>query len=243
MSHRLFTEQELTFPQTRPHPEGKRKARPRTCLEQTPTRPDGAAVSRASSARAGAGQGPGQGPPRVPTCPPRDLCWVSGRNQDAHGGGLQPLPRKQAPGGPVSPTPTKSRSPDWAGGRLGSLPPGAWPRLLSLVRRPSAQGEQRDREGAMGGHRAEEQPRNPLLWGSPSPSGNEGPQGPVPKASAGQGPAWALPSAPSASGCTWTRRARGPGGSRAAAGTPQPQHQACPYPTPPGPSADPGTPT
>lgn len=72
------------------------------------------------------------------------------------GGGLQPLPRKQAPGGPVSPTPTKSRSPDWAGGRLGSLPPGAWPRLLSLVRRPSAQGEQRDREGA----RVVTEPRN-----------------------------------------------------------------------------------
>lgn len=259
VSHRLFTEQELTFPQTRPHPEGKRKARPRTCLEQTPTRPDGAAVSRASSARAGAGQSPGQGPPRVTTCPPRDLCWDAGTEPGCTQEGLQPPPLQAGPRRVSLPHTRQVKEPRQGQegaqvpptGGLASAPVFSSQTFCSRrTAGPSARGG-----WSLSGGAAQE----PSPLGVPISFWKRGAQGPVPKASAGQGPAWALPSAPSASGCTRTRGARGPGGTGAGSSAcshplglpqqrrsplgapPQRPRPACTQ-TPPGPSADRGTP-
>lgn len=87
VSHRLFTEQELTFPQTRPRPPGGKgkagqglaRSRPHADPGQTDT-----AAFRASSAgrgnRADQGRGTSSG-----TCPTWDPCCGSERcNRDAH---------------------------------------------------------------------------------------------------------------------------------------------------------------
>lgn len=134
VSHRLFTEQELTFPQTRPHPERKRKARPRTRLEQTPTRPDGdgCVQSQLGQGRRRAESGAGTSP--VPTCRPQDLCWDSGTHT---GWASAPSPASRPQEGQSPPTHqvkvpgplearTQARSLGRAGGGEGARVPLTW---------------------------------------------------------------------------------------------------------------------
>lgn len=143
VSHRLFTEQELTFPQTRPRPPGGKgkagqglaRSRPHADPGQTDT-----AAFRASSAgrgnRADQGRGTSSG-----TCPTWDPCCGSERcNRDAHrmghllGLSLPTHPQNQrlsALGPPCPPpwllgawTPGGSLSRERRGAQ-GSLPPGS----------------------------------------------------------------------------------------------------------------------
>lgn len=267
VSHRLFTEQELTFPQSRPHPEGKRKARPRTCLERTPT-----GTRCPEPARPGQAQGrAGAGPPPYPPAHHGVCAGTRGRNQDAHRMGFSPQeghcpPHPPGPGPWASGGQDPGEEPRQTGGWL--RVPHRGPGLSSCLSSQTFCARRSRRAGACkcrgeGWSPSRGTPPNPLLWGLHLLLKTR-PQGAVPKASAGpagdtRSPAWALPSAPGASGCTRTpeepkqrqTRPTAPGASDPARPAPHPRRlpscwglgarAACTQ-TPPGPSADPVTP-